>query len=265
MTTRKPILGAAIALLLSVAPQAPLLAQATASFTASDDYMIEIDGKSSATVSLYWSQAARAFLIVAKELPTPLLVEPVSRQVRSVPLVKLASRPDGSVGILEGAALTPRAVIDTSQGLASFTVDGRAIRVVEKPPLVGWQTPAGLVSYSPKYGERADAYTPQAKAVADLRGRQDDVRLTVFFGSWCPFCQQKVPMVMKLARELAGSSVKIDFYGLPRNISSDPQAKKYAVKSVPTGIVFVGGREVGRITADAWASPEASLAKILSR
>jgi thiol-disulfide isomerase/thioredoxin len=265
MTTRTWTFGATIALLLSMTIASPLLAQAASSFTASEDYMVEIDGKTTSTANLYWSQAARAFLIVAKELPTPLLVEPVSRQVRSVPLVKLASRADGSVGILEGAALTPKAVIDTTQGLASFNVDGRAIRVVDKPPLVGWQTPATLNTYSPKYGERADAYTLQAKAVGELRGRKDDVRLTVFFGSWCPFCQQKVPMVMKLARELAGSGVKIDFYGLPRNISSDPQAKKYGVKAVPTGIVFVSGKEVGRITADAWASPESSLAKILSQ
>jgi len=267
MTTRRPflatIVAAAIAFGIHVA--APLRGQNLSGFTLSEDYVVEIDGKPTATANVYWSQPARAFLILAKELPTPLLVEPVSRQVRGVPLVKLATRSDGSVGILEGAALTPKAVIDTTQGLARFAVDGRTIQLVEKPPLVGWQTPESLSSYSSKYSERSAAYTPQAAAVASLRGRNDDVRLTVFFGSWCPFCQQKVPTAMRLARELAGSNVKIDFYGLPRSFGGDAQAKKYGIKSVPTGVVFVGGKEVGRVSADGWASVEATLARIVSR
>jgi thiol-disulfide isomerase/thioredoxin len=257
--------AAATAIALYIHGTAPLDAQNLSGFTASEDYIVQIDGKPTATASVYWSQPARAFLIVAKELPTPLLVEPVSRQVRAVPLVKLATRSDGSVGILEGAALTPKAMIDSSQALARFAIDGRTVELVEKPPLVGWQTPETLSAYSSKYSERAAAYTPQPAAVATLRARTDDVRLTVFFGSWCPFCQQKVPMAMRLAEELAGSNVKIDFYGLPRSFSGDVQAKKYGIKSVPTGVVFVGGKEVGRVTADGWASVEATLARLVSR
>ncbi|HVR31056.1 MAG TPA: thioredoxin family protein [Thermoanaerobaculia bacterium] len=267
MTTTTKILSPAFALtaMLALVGAVPLAAQNLSGFTPSEDYMVEIDGQPAPTAHVYWSQSARAFLIVAKELPAPLLVEPVSRQVRSVPLVKLASRSDGSVGILEGAALTPKAVIDTSQGPASFSVDGRMIKLVEKPALVGWQTLDSLGSYSAKYAERAAAYEPKAGVVNDLRARGEDVRLTVFFGSWCPFCQQKVPLAMKLARELVGSNVKIDFYGLPRLFSGDAQAKRYGIKSVPTGVVFVGGKEVGRISADGWASPETTLDQIVSR
>ena len=255
----------AVALAFLVAA-VPLAAQSLSGFTPSEDYVVEMDGKPLASAHVYWSQSARAFLIVAKELPAPLLVEPVSRQVRAVPLIKLATRSDGSVGILEGAALTPKAMLQsTPEGLASFTVDGRAIELAEKPPLVGWQTLETIGAYSAKYTERAAAYTPAATALADLRAATGDVRVTVFFGSWCPFCQQKVPMAMRLARELAGSNVKIDFYGLPRSFSGDVQAKRYGVRSVPTGIVFVGGKEVGRISADGWASPETTLGKLVRR
>ena len=70
-------------------------------------------------------------------------------------------------------------------------------------------------------------------------------------------------MVMRIARELAGSKVKIDFYGLPHGFSNDAQAQRFNVKSVPTGIVFMNGKEVGRISADGWAAPEATLAKLV--
>jgi thiol-disulfide isomerase/thioredoxin len=89
------------------------------------------------------------------------------------------------------------------------------------------------------------------------------VKITVFFGSWCPHCQQKVPIAMRLARELAGSKVKFDFYGLPHGFSNDAQAQRYGVKAVPTGIVYVNGKEVGRISGDGWESPEATLRNLV--
>jgi thiol-disulfide isomerase/thioredoxin len=264
MTTRSRLFTITSVLALALVARAPLAAQSLTGFTPSEDYLIEIDGQATPTTKVYWSQAARMFLIVVKDLPTPLLVEPMSRQVRSVPLVKLASRPDGSVGILDGAAMTSKGTVATTEGgVATFTVDGRAFTLVEKPPLLGWQTPEAIGAYSPGYVKRADAYQPQAAAIADLSKRSSDVRLSVFFGSWCPFCQQKVPMVMKMAKELAGSKVKFDFYGLPHGFSGDPQAKRYNVKSVPTGIVFVDGKEVGRISGDGWASPETTLVSLL--
>ena len=93
---------------------------------------------------------------------------------------------------------------DHAQGLATFKVDGHAYKLQEKPPLLGWQTPETIAAYNNLYVQRADAYKPQAAALADLKKQAADVKLTVFFGSWCPFCQQKVPMVMRMARELAG-------------------------------------------------------------
>ena len=265
MTTRSGLFAtAALVLGLLVLAGAPLAAQSLSGFALSEDYVMKIDGQPAPAAKIYWSQSSRMFLIVLKDQPTPLLVEPVSRQVRSVPLVKLASRSDGSVNILEGAAMTSKGVVNTTpDGLATFTVDGRAFELAQKPALLGWQTPDGIVAYNPTYLKRADAYKPQAAAIASLRKKTGDVKLSVFFGSWCPFCQQKVPMAMRMARELAGSKVKIDFYGLPQGFSGDPQAKRYNVKSVPTGIVFVDGKEVGRISGDGWASPETTLDRLV--
>ncbi len=251
-------------LTIAAATGAPLVAQTISGFTPSSDYMLEIDGQPAPTAQVYWSQSARMFLIVVKDQPAPLLVEPQSRQVKTVPLVKIAKQPDGTVGILQGAVMAPKAALEmTPEGLATFNVDGRAYKLQEKPPLLGWQTPDTIAAYNSVYVQRSNSYQPQAGALADLKKQAADVKLTVFFGSWCPFCQQKVPMVMRLARELAGSKVKFDFYGLPHGFSGDPEAKRNGVKSVPTGIVYVNGKEVGRITADGWAAPETTLRNLV--
>jgi thiol-disulfide isomerase/thioredoxin len=242
----------------------PLAGQTLSGFTASTDYQLQIDGQPAPNAKIYWSQPSRMFLVVLKDQPTPLLLEPQSRQVKSVPLVKLATRPDGTVSILEGAVMTPRGVLSTNaEGIATFVVDGRGYQLKEKPPLLGWQTPEAISAYNNLYTTRADAYKPQPTALADLKKQTAEIKVTMYFGSWCPFCQQKVPMMMRIARELAGSKVKVDFYGLPHGFANDAQAQRFNVKSVPTGIVFKNGKEVGRISADGWAAPEATMAKLV--
>ena len=248
----------------AVLAAAPTAAQTLSGFTASSDYTLQIDGQPASNAKIYWSQPSRMFLIVLKDQPTPLLIEPMTRQVKSVPLMKIATRPDGTVSILEGAVMTPRGVMGTTpEGVATFAVDGKAYSLQEKPPLLGWQTAEAISAYNSLYTTRADAYQPQAAAIAELKKQSADVKVTVYFGSWCPFCQQKVPMVMRLARELAGSKVKFDFYGLPHGFGNDAQAQRFNVKQVPTGIVFKNGKEIGRINADGWASPEATLKSLV--
>jgi len=85
----------------------------------------------------------------------------------------------------------------------------------------------------------------------------------VFFGSWCPHCRQHVPLLLKVEDEVKNPNIKFEYFGLPRDFN-DPEAKKAEVKSVPIGIVYVNGREVGRITGDGWNSPEVLLDRIIA-
>jgi hypothetical protein len=62
--------------------------------------------------------------------------------------------------------------------------------------------------------------------------------------------------------ELKGSKVKFEYFGLPHDMN-DPEAKRLKVSGVPTGIVYVNGKEAGRITGNSWSTPETSLNTIL--
>ena len=100
--------------------------------------------------------------------------------------------------------------------------------------------------------------------MAALRADEKAARVRVYFGSWCPHCKHFLPFMLRVAEELKGSKVQFEFYGLPSPFDKEPQAVAERIRGVPTGIVYVGGKEVGRIegTQD-WDSPEKALAQVL--
>ncbi len=120
-----------------------------------------------------------------------------------------------------------------------------------------------MQEYSADYVRAAAAYSPSRPILERLRSESRAVTVEVYFGSWCPFCQQVLPRIMRVGEELAGSNIRVDYYGLPRGFGSDPKASALKITGVPTGVVFIGGREAGRITGNAWKIPELSLNKIL--
>lgn len=75
-------------------------------------------------------------------------------------------------------------------------------------------------------------------------------------------------MLLRVEDELKGSGSKIQFeyYGLPQGpaMAKDPEAVRMGVNSVPTGFVYVNGKQVGRLAGEAWAAPEKALRDMLS-
>lgn len=238
-------------------------AQDLRGFTKSDDYVMQLD-EASGGGDVYWSQTAGAFLLISRGLSTPVLIKPGQELALAVPVIRLARNSSGAIDILSGEDLAPIAPFEVGEDGVVFGMEGHRVRMMKKPPLLGWQESSDIEAYASMYSERAAAYHPQEAVIADLRSHASDVRVIVFFGSWCPFCQQRVPLAIRVAHELEGSGVDFDFYGLEHGFADDRVAAQYGVKSVPTGIVLVAGKEVGRLQGDAWASPEASLNRILT-
>jgi hypothetical protein len=72
-----------------------------------------------------------------------------------------------------------------------------------------------------------------------------------------------VPRIMKVAEQLEGSRFSFDFYGLPPGITSDPEATRVDIHAVPTGVIYLGGKEIGRIEGSGWRVPELALNNLL--
>ncbi len=259
---RAPLLLLAIALI--AVPT--LFAQAGArmnGFLPTGDYLLELDGAMVDDAKIYRSSVAQAVLIVASELPAPVLIRPRVRSVEKVSLLKMDEKADGSIDLLPNPVYAAEQGFSVDGSDVVFSVEGHDARLKPKPALAGFQPPAAIFDHSPEYQQRAGFYSPSDAVVQALRSQPKAVRVQIFFGTWCPACGQMVPRILKVAEQTRGSKIEFAFYGLEREFSGDSEAKKLGIKSVPTGVIWVDGVEVGRLTGNDWRNPESALRDLI--
>ena len=261
-------LGLGLALLAlagSAGAQKAPLDRVLRDFESSGTYVLTVDGKP-ADAEIYESNTP-AVLVIAPALPTPVLLRPgKAATVETVPLAKVARQDDGTVGLLADSELVPLDPFKLVGASIAFTYGNKRLSLDPRPPLLGLHTAAELLAHDPYYARSAAEYRPGPTAVATLQAAAVPVTVRVLFGSWCPFCKQRVPRLLKVEEALAGSNVTVEYFGLPSPPAAwkDPETVRLKVTSVPTAIVFVGGKAVGRLIGDDWNTPEVELARLVT-
>lgn len=234
---------------------------ATADFTPAD-YVVKVDGKA-LDAEVWQSRIAGHLLILSDQLGSPVRLVLREARAETVQFMKVDKRQDGGLTVLPDAAERDLGSFKVSPGGAgvTFSIDGKTVELGQKPALLGDQDLSGMKEYSRDYELRAEQYRPSRAFIDKLRAEGRPVRVEVYFGSWCPYCQEMVPRMMRVAEELEGSKIEVDFYGLPQGeaFSRDPRAKALDITGVPTGVVFIGDEEIGRIKANGWKIPELTL------
>jgi thiol-disulfide isomerase/thioredoxin len=235
-------------------------------FQPTGDYTLFIDGKPVPAAEIYENSQLPAILVMTSMLPSPVLLTPRAGTVETVHIMKVAKQPDGSVDLLADAVLAPVGPFTMQDQNVTFSVGGKKVSLNPKPPLLGLRTNAQLKTHSPGYVRTAKLYKPNGIAMAELKKKTVPVTVRVFFGSWCPHCKQHLPYILKVEDELKNPKIKFEYLGLPEPPKAweDPEVKRLRVKGVPTGIVYVNGKEVGRIEGKGWDSPEVLLNRIIS-
>jgi thiol-disulfide isomerase/thioredoxin len=227
------------------------------------DYQLMINGKQ-VPADIYLSQRAAAILVMSSAFLSPVLLTPGLGVAQTVNLMKVQKKTDGSVDLLSDAVLSTQGALDVQEEGIRFKADGISAALVTAPPLLGLKRAGEVTAHNPEYLPRAASYTPNPQAVAALKKEPRQVTVRIFYGSWCPHCREIVPHVIKLEQLLRGAKIHFEYFGLPPNFGKEPPAVQNNIKAVPTGIVYLGGKEIGRIADNAWTSPETALAAILS-
>ncbi len=244
---------------------APLGAQTTGAmpgFQPTSEYVVWLDGASDPSGQVYVLNQSAAYLVLSDRLPSPLLLEPRAGVVRSLSLLKVAKQSDGTVTVLPQAVVADLGPFEVDLEGVRFTAEGREVELRAQPPYLGSGATEDLLAYSADYSREAALYVCSEPILRDLRAQPQPVRVRVFFGSWCPHCKLVMPRILKVAQQLAGSRIALEFYGLPRDIGSDAEANRLGIDSVPTGVVLVGEREVARIND--WKVPELAIREALA-
>lgn len=247
----------------SASAQQPPLDAVMRDFKSSGTYVLTVDGKP-ADAEIFESNLP-AVLVIAPALPTPVLLRPgKAATVETVPLAKVARQSDGSVDLLADAELAPLGKFKPVGASVAFAYGGKRVSLDPKPPLLGLHAAADLLEHDPAYARNVAEYQPGPTSIAALRAASAPVTVRVFFGSWCPFCKLRVPRLLAVEAALAGSNVAVEYFGLPNPPAAwkDPEAVRLKIGSVPTAIVFVDGKAVGRLIGDDWSAPEVTLARL---
>ncbi len=257
-------------LALLVAASVPAVAQPTAhpvlsAFMPIDEYILEIDGQADSDARLYLSQRAAAMLILSDSLDEPILLWARTMAVDRLPAADLLASGAGYDVVAEpgktyvGDAKPDQATID-------LPIEGKTVRILPRPPLLGDRSLGELLEHSPGYRAGMDAFQPNAAAMTALH-EAGPVRVRVFFGSWCGVCKRVLPNLLEVNAGLEGSNIAFDYYGLdaPPGGWEDPEVKGNGVTGLPMAIIYRDGEEVGRFGgANDFAQPAQVLQSLLA-
>lgn len=261
-----PLAGAVWLAASFLAAASPAQTGPVSDFMPSGEYVLEAAGKEVPKAEIFQSVYASAILVLSSELPAPVRLNPRAQSVETVNLMKISKQGDGSITLLPDSTLQPQGTFTFADENVVFNVAGKTYKLKPRPALVGLHPAGDLKAYKPEYSRNEARYATDAATVASLRKGAPAARVRVFFGSWCPHCTAYVPSIFRVEEQLEGSAVHFEYYGLPRppGMTADPEAKRYGINAVPTGIVFdAAGKELGRIEGDDWRRPEARILALL--
>ena len=262
MTARSLATVALIALLTALLGPAAGSAQGLR-HVLTGEWIVLVDGQVSPKAEVFLAQRARSLVVLAPELSSPVRLNIGTRDVERLDLMGVGRPSDVEVELLGQPALAREAPFQLAGEEVVFRVSGREARLKPRPWLIGEKSGREVVEHDPAYGRKAAAYTPIGDVIAGLRKAKGEVEVLVFFGSWCPHCKDHVPYLVGIEERIGNGSVRFRYQGLPNNFGNLPEAQRFNVRAVPTAIVLVGGREVGRIPANRWSSPESAIYDIL--
>ncbi len=128
---------------------------------------------------------------------------------------------------------------------------------LQKAPFSSWFNPG------------FDQYNPDKKITDQLRiEKMENIRIKVFFGSWCGDSKREVPRFLKLLQSISFPEKKLEMVGLGGSDSLYKQSPGHeeaglGIFRVPVFIIYRDGKEINRINEFPVVSLERDLLDII--
>lgn len=237
-------------------------------FMPTGKYVFQAGETVDARASVFFSQRAASYLVRGSPLGSPLLVRTGTQSVETFPESGILCRDDGGCDLradIETKTLG-RLVVEGSDMV--IRVPGLEAKLTPARPLKGWLKAATVLAHMPEYARDAKAHVPDETCLPRLKASRGDIRVFVYFGTWCPTCTVLMGRILRLEQELkkaTGLRIQFDYYALPPspNTWTDPEAVARDIDRIPSGLVYVDAQYAGRITGYEWSRPEAALLALI--
>jgi len=135
---------------------------------------------------------------------------------------------------------------------------------VDGEDLVGPTVREAILEHCPAWMDHVAAYQPKPEALDKLRALGREVRIEVYFGSWCSDSETHLSALFKVLDLVDSPLLRTAYVGIPE--AKDERAPYFQgrdITKLPTFIVIVDGREAGRIVETPERSVEEDLVRIL--
>jgi thiol-disulfide isomerase/thioredoxin len=130
--------------------------------------------------------------------------------------------------------------------------------------LTGRVKPAAILAVGPGWRQEYDAYSPAAPDLAAIAGAPRGATLEVYFGSWCVDSRVGVPHLIKILDRTGSHRLKVRYVGVDRAKKEPARlVQGAAIERVPTFVLRVKGREIGRIIETSETTLEHDLANLV--
>ena len=250
---------AAIVLALAVAPAATHGQAKTMRFEPLGVYDLEIDGKVIPKARMFNSKQAGALLVIAQELPYPIAVVPANKTIQRLEVAELKEESVGSYSWTPAGKPLAVATFDLVGGKPVFQLDGKKMRFLDKPPLLGPKTREEILAYDPSYAYHLATVNPPTVYLDVINDWPENVLVKIYFSTQCQVCRELLPGIFKTIDRIKNPKFKFEFYGMPLPATKDPLGVELKIVEFPTGIVYVDGKEIARSTGHSWKMPDMAI------
>ncbi|MFO7614472.1 MAG: thioredoxin family protein [Bacteroidales bacterium] len=138
---------------------------------------------------------------------------------------------------------------------------------LNKEILYGYCDRSGLQEgdFGEAFSEYYRNYKPDKAVIRQLRKLDKDADITIVLGTWCSDAEKQVPRFLKILDRIKFNKQRITMICVDRDKKVEGiDIQKLDIQRIPTFIVYVKGREAGRIIEKPYLSLERDLLMFLS-